>query len=148
MASSTFSGSTTSSTSKISWLRAVVAALILGGIAFGVNHTVENALQDNLRQQLRTIRDADVAALELWLDTQRSVVDTIANSPRFQEQIATLVHKAREEQEALAARLARLEAAAGAEPRAARPRKSASEKRAAGKGGAAKKPAGKLGEAR
>ena len=62
--------------------------------------------------------------------------------------VKAMAVKAREEQDALAARLAKLEAASGAEAPAAAPRKKATAKRAAGKGGAAKKPAGKLGEPR
>lgn len=62
--------------------------------------------------------------------------------------VKAMAVKAREEQDALAVRLAKLEAATGAEAPAAAPRKKATAKTAAGKGGAAKKPAGKLGESR
>jgi BMFP domain-containing protein YqiC len=61
--------------------------------------------------------------------------------------VKAMAVKAREEQEVLAARLAKLEAAGGAEGPAARPRKSAATKKAGGKGGAAKKTAGRGGAA-
>ncbi len=62
--------------------------------------------------------------------------------------VKAMAVKAREEQEALAARLDKLEAARGAEAPTARPRKKATTRKAAGKGDTAKKPASKLGEAR
>ena len=61
--------------------------------------------------------------------------------------VKAMAVKAREEQEALAARLAKLEAARGADAQPATPRKKPAAKRPAGKGGAAKTPAGKAGEA-
>jgi hypothetical protein len=60
--------------------------------------------------------------------------------------VKAMAVKAREEQEVLAERLARLEAAAGLEPEAAKPRKSAGKAAAgktAGAKGAARKAAGK-----
>ena len=62
--------------------------------------------------------------------------------------VKAMAVKAREEQEALAARLAKLEAARDADAQPATPRKKPAAKRSAGKGGAAQTPAGKVGEAR
>ncbi len=62
--------------------------------------------------------------------------------------VKAMVVKAREEQEALTARLNELEGARGAGAQAAKPRKKPAAKTAGGKAGAAKAPADKTGQAR
>ena len=62
--------------------------------------------------------------------------------------VKAMAVKAREEQEALAARVAELEAARGAEPPAAKPRKSAAKKTAGGKKAAGAKTGSTEGGAR
>jgi BMFP domain-containing protein YqiC len=61
--------------------------------------------------------------------------------------VKAMAVKAREEQEVLAAQLAKLETAIGPETRSAKPRQGAGRKQPAGKGGAAKKTAGRAGAA-
>ncbi len=96
------------------------------GVAAGVRAEVEARLREQFE---RVLTQLDVVTREEF------------------DAVKAMAVKAREEQELMAARLAKLEAATGAEAQPAKPRKKPAAKRPAGKGAAAKTPGGKTGEA-
>lgn len=62
------------------WVWPLVAAIVLATIAYWLRARVEQAVKASLADQLQVILAADVAALEQWLATQRSNVETAAAS--------------------------------------------------------------------
>lgn len=96
------------------------------GVAAGMRAEVEARLREQFE---RVLTQLDVVTREEF------------------DAVKAMAVKAREEQELMAVRLARLEAARGAESQPAKPRKKPTAKRPAGKSAAAKTPSGKTGEA-
>jgi eukaryotic-like serine/threonine-protein kinase len=63
------------------WLWPLVAALVLGGLGWWVRVDVEQAMRENLANELTTILNADVQALVLWTKDQEAVARSLAQSP-------------------------------------------------------------------
>ena len=63
------------------WLWPLVAALVLGGLGWWVRGDVEQAMRENLANELTTILNADVQALTLWTKDQEAVARSLAQSP-------------------------------------------------------------------
>jgi hypothetical protein len=63
------------------WLWPILAALVLGAIGWWVYHAVERSMKEHLADQLSAIRDADVAALRVWLKMHEENVEQIAAQP-------------------------------------------------------------------
>ncbi|HWB14280.1 MAG TPA: serine/threonine protein kinase [Pirellulales bacterium] len=73
------------------WIWPLIAAVILAAVGYGLRTHVERAMKSSMASQLQVILAADVAALEQWLETQRSNVQTAADSVTQSELAAQLV---------------------------------------------------------
>ncbi|UCG31631.1 MAG: cache domain-containing protein, partial [Phycisphaerales bacterium] len=58
----------------------LLAAFLLVVIAFWTEHAVWESLNDMLAEKMRSILDADVAALDLWIKTEKAEVKSWAKS--------------------------------------------------------------------
>lgn len=65
------------------WAWPLVAALILGGVGWWVNSSVENAMSKQRVDALTTILEADVAALQAWMSHQRHMVELIGRDEQL-----------------------------------------------------------------
>jgi tRNA A-37 threonylcarbamoyl transferase component Bud32 len=90
------------------WIWPIIALVILSIIAWGVHSAIESTMRENLRSQLQTLRDVEVAMLRTWLASQESNVESLAN----QSSVRKLTH------EILAARGDHLVEASGSESKA------------------------------
>ncbi|HEY1598365.1 MAG TPA: serine/threonine protein kinase [Pirellulales bacterium] len=81
---------------KVTYLAGLLALLLL--LAGGVwsHYGVENSLRDVLRDELQTVLDADLTALELWLREQQAEAKRWARQEDVYEPIAELVRLARD----------------------------------------------------
>jgi hypothetical protein len=61
------------------WIWPILAALAMAGGGYWIRTSVESALQTTLAAELRTLLDADVAALRIWLKQQELNAQTVAN---------------------------------------------------------------------
>jgi hypothetical protein len=80
---SRFGGSTTIRTSgrflrRQFWTWPLIAALVLGGTGWWVSQSVENAMRRQRIHDLKTVLEADVAALRGWMDNQRATAELVA----------------------------------------------------------------------
>jgi eukaryotic-like serine/threonine-protein kinase len=73
------------------WLWPLVAALVLGGLGWWVRGDVEQAMRENLANELTTILNADVQALTLWTKDQEAVARSLAQSPALGPLVRKLV---------------------------------------------------------
>ncbi|HEV3007057.1 MAG TPA: serine/threonine protein kinase [Pirellulales bacterium] len=64
------------------WIWPLLAAVVLGVIGYALRARVEGTMRDMMAGQLQAILGADVAALEVWLESQRSNVRTAAGAQR------------------------------------------------------------------
>jgi hypothetical protein len=62
------------------WIWPLFAAVVLAPVGYWLRTRVEGAMKSSMASQLEVILAADVAALEQWLETQRSNVQTAAAS--------------------------------------------------------------------
>ncbi|OAI47594.1 hypothetical protein AYO44_01575 [Planctomycetaceae bacterium SCGC AG-212-F19] len=63
------------------WVWPILAAVLLGGVGWWVNRSVERAMQDTVKGDLTTVLNADVAALRVWLHEQTINTTVLAESP-------------------------------------------------------------------
>ena len=72
------------------WVWPLIAAVVLGGIAWWVNDAVERVVGKQVAAQLTAIRDADVTALRVWMKQQEADVKVLAMSDRIRPAVAEL----------------------------------------------------------
>ena len=68
----------------------LIVALIVAAVGWWSQVTLEGTMKGRLSDELRTILNADVAALQLWLDTQESVVEAAATAPPIPSLVAQI----------------------------------------------------------
>ena len=76
---------------KVPYLAGLLALLLLGGAGVWSHYGVERSLREVLRDELQTVLDADVTALELWLKEQKAEAKRWAAQPDVRDQIINLV---------------------------------------------------------
>ena len=92
-----------------------LALLIAGGI--WSHYGIENAMRHVLRDELQTVLNADITALELWLEEQKADAEHWAEQPDVQAQVVELVRIARSDLSAAAIRQTLIDSGAMAELR-------------------------------
>ncbi|MCP3902395.1 MAG: serine/threonine protein kinase [Planctomycetes bacterium] len=68
----------------------VAAVLILIVVGFWTRHAVNESLSNILTDQLETILDADITALEIWIDGERKKIERQARDPHLREAVGRL----------------------------------------------------------
>jgi len=76
------------------WVWPIVAAVMLGVIGLFLRERIETASKAELADQLQTLLQADVTALQIWLETQRSHAVSAAADRRVRRLTAELVSTA------------------------------------------------------
>lgn len=72
------------------WMVPLSLAVVVATVGFWAQLTLEGTLNGRLAEELRVILNADVAALQLWLDTQESVAEAAAIAPPVPSLIAQM----------------------------------------------------------
>ncbi len=72
-------------------LALVATAVVFLGLALWLRGALGASVRNNLAAQLQTILDADVTALELWLDNQRRAASAIAMEPKVRSSLVELL---------------------------------------------------------
>ena len=83
------------------WIWPLLAALVLGWIGYWGRSTVERTLRKQVADELGTIRNAVVSALEIWFRAQESNVTSVANDRRLQSTMAPLLELSKAPESAL-----------------------------------------------
>ena len=65
------------------WIWPLLAAAILLLIGYGLRRAVDRAMAESIAGQLQAILDADVAALDQWMQAQESYAQIAAEDPRI-----------------------------------------------------------------
>jgi hypothetical protein len=63
------------------WVWPILGAVLLGGVGWWVHRSVERAMQADVKSDLTTVLNADVAALRVWLHEQTINTTVLAESP-------------------------------------------------------------------
>lgn len=73
------------------WIWPIVGTILLLVLAFMVRAVVERSSKQTVADNLQTILNADVAALEIWLEQEESLAEVLADEPRIQKLTQELV---------------------------------------------------------
>jgi len=73
------------------WAWPIIAAVILGVSGWWVQGSVDAAMREQRAAQLKTILDADVAALKNWMTNQERTVELVAGDVRLQPLVRDLI---------------------------------------------------------
>ena len=73
------------------WIWPIVGTILLLILGFLVRSVVEESARQTVANILQTILDADVAALEIWLEREESLAEVMAGESRVQKLSAELV---------------------------------------------------------
>ena len=63
------------------WALPLVIAVLVGSVGWWAQATVEGAVKQQLGADLSTLLDAEVAALSMWLDIEKSETQKLAITP-------------------------------------------------------------------
>ncbi|ADE14408.1 Serine/threonine protein kinase-related protein [Nitrosococcus halophilus Nc 4] len=77
------------------WLWPIIAGIVLGVIGWFMHSYVEGALKKSMAANLKTILDADVAALKIWLEDEEMYAGTVAVAPQVRAHVEELLELAK-----------------------------------------------------
>src|SRR5262245_7962199 len=72
------------------WLVPVLAAAVLFGVGWLVSGLVRDAIRQRLREELTTLVNADITALQEWLRFQKAEAESLAATPTVRDAVRTL----------------------------------------------------------
>jgi hypothetical protein len=75
----------------VSWRWPLLAAVLLGVIGYSTHLFIDSNLKRQLAEQIRAIRNASVAGLEVWMESQRGMARRLAESPTLNAAARELV---------------------------------------------------------
>lgn len=84
-------------TLKRPWLAALVVAVSFGVFWWWLHSTTEARLKDGIAEDLQTILKAEVAALDVWIDSQQRIARLMAADPEVKATVSELVRLAENE---------------------------------------------------
>ena len=73
------------------WIWPIIAFFVLATIGFFIKSSIQRTMEDNLTNQLVTLRDIEKAMLEKWFAVQESNASSIASEPKLRAQVAELI---------------------------------------------------------
>src|SRR5262245_45050031 len=79
-------------------LNAIAAVTVIALIVLGVwvHYGIKNSLQQIRASEMRTLLDAEVKALQLWVENRKTHAEQWAQDPRVRRHVAALVALARD----------------------------------------------------
>ncbi|HEX5218657.1 MAG TPA: serine/threonine protein kinase [Verrucomicrobiae bacterium] len=63
------------------WLVPLLLAVLVGGVGWWADRELRRAVQQELRDDLESILDANVTALEIWMENQKRLAASLADEP-------------------------------------------------------------------
>jgi hypothetical protein len=73
------------------WVWPIAGTVLLLVLAFIVRSVVEQSSKQTVADNLETILNADVAALNIWLEREESLAEVLAEEPRIQKLTGELI---------------------------------------------------------
>jgi serine/threonine protein kinase len=73
------------------WLWPILAAATMAAAGLWVRSTIEAAMRVEMAAELEAILNSNVAALQMWLETEQAYIQTVANQPDVSRTTSALV---------------------------------------------------------
>jgi tRNA A-37 threonylcarbamoyl transferase component Bud32 len=78
---------------KQHWIMPLLAALLVACVGWWADRQLREVMQEELTDDLRTMLDADVTALEIWMANQKRIAAMLAEEPRLRNLAVDLLSK-------------------------------------------------------
>ena len=78
---------------KQSWIIPLLAALVVACVGWWADRQLRGVMQEELTDDLRTMLEADVTALEIWMANQKKIAEVLAEEPRLRNLALDLLSK-------------------------------------------------------
>ena len=78
---------------KRDWIMPLLAALVVACVGWWADRELSEVMQEELTDDLRTMLDADVTALEIWMANQKRIAEVLAEEPRLRNLALDLLSK-------------------------------------------------------
>lgn len=65
------------------WLVPLLLAVLVGGVGWWVDRGLRRTIQQELHNNLQSTLDANVTALEIWMENQKRIATTLVDEPRL-----------------------------------------------------------------
>ena len=75
------------------WIWPVIATLLLAIVAYTVRQSISDTMKGNLKSELTTLLNVEVAMLSSWLELQESQAEMLSNGLRLRQLVYQLVGK-------------------------------------------------------
>ena len=73
------------------WIWPIIAFLVLATVGYFIKTSIQRTMEDNLANQLTTIRDIERAMLEKWFHVQEANATSVGNDPQIRKLLVELV---------------------------------------------------------
>jgi C4-dicarboxylate-specific signal transduction histidine kinase len=67
------------------WIVLLVIAVLVAGFGWWGSNRVRRSIAEDLQQQLQTVLNANVTALEIWMTNQQKLATAIAEDSQVQQ---------------------------------------------------------------
>ena len=78
---------------KQNWIMPLLAAVVVACVGWWADQQLREVMQEELTEDLRTMLDADVTALEIWMANQKRIAAVLAEDPRLRNLAVELLNK-------------------------------------------------------
>jgi hypothetical protein len=78
---------------KQNWIMPLLAALVVACVGWWADSQLHSVMQEELADDLRTMLNADVTALEIWMANQKRIAAVLAEEPRLRNLAVELLDK-------------------------------------------------------
>jgi eukaryotic-like serine/threonine-protein kinase len=78
---------------KQNWITPLLAALVVACVGWWADRQLREVMQEELADDLRTMLEADVTSLEIWMGNQKKVAEVLAEEPRLRNLALELLTK-------------------------------------------------------
>jgi eukaryotic-like serine/threonine-protein kinase len=78
---------------KRNWIMPLLAALLVACVGWWADRELSEVMQEELTEDLRTMLNADVTALEIWMANQKRIAAVLAEEPRLRNLAVELLSK-------------------------------------------------------
>src|SRR5512135_1510341 len=79
--------------SKQNWIMPLLAALVVACVGWWADRELREVMHEELSGDLRTMLEADVTALEIWMGNQKKIAEALAEEPRLRNLAVELLNK-------------------------------------------------------
>ena len=78
---------------KRNWIAPLLAALVVACVGWWADNELREVMREELTDDLRTMLNADVTALEIWMANQKRIAAALAEEPRLRNLAVDLLSK-------------------------------------------------------